>query len=246
MDKSARPHLRHPTRPSLTDSTATRDRLHRDQVGQIIVVTPPPLGHAAHRPLVASALTLTGRSHAVRRIAIILALLVVSSACTNNTVVSTTLPQEGDTPVATTATSTTAPSTTTTTIQAVATGPTDCLEIWPEAVVQSIAGSGFTFFDANETRDACTYWDSASGIALAWQSGDRSGFELSKSLVGATAAGSLDISVCDIGFYTELEGGAIIMEAHSDAQGRTYTATISDDGRAWAVALLDTACQGEL
>ncbi len=215
---------------------------------------------AAHRPLVASAPTLTGRSHTVRRIAIILALLVVSSAGSSDTVVNTTLPQGGDTSVATsddtgvgdegaatTVPSTTAPPTTTTT-QAVATGPTDCLEIWPETVLQAITGSGFKFLDANETRDACTYWDSASGIALAWRSGDLSGFELSKSFVGAAvAAGSLDISVCDIGFYAELEGGAIIMEAHSDAQGRTYTATMSgidlDDARDWAVALLDTVCQ---
>lgn len=187
----------------------------------------------------------------MRRIAVILALVVVSSACSNGTAVTTTLPQADDTGVsdedsATTVPSTTAPPTTTTT-QAPATGPTDCLEIWPETALQAIAGSGFAFMNANEARDACTYFGSASGIALAWRSGDRSGFETSKSFVGAAVAGdSLDISVCDVGFYAELEGGDIIMEAHSDAQGRTYTATMSgidlDDARDWAVALLGTAC----
>lgn len=192
----------------------------------------------------------------MRRLAAILALLVVSTACSNATEPSATLPmgddaavetagnsdksEEGDAPNV--SSTTTKPTTT----QAQSTDPTDCLEIWPESVVQAVTGSGFTFFDANEARDACTYWDSASGIALAWRSGDRSGFDMGRIALGAVSD-VFDIAACDGGFYAELAGAGIIMEAHSDAKGRTYTATMSGtgigDGIDWAVALLDMACQ---
>jgi hypothetical protein len=187
----------------------------------------------------------------VRRLTIILALLVASTACSNAAEVGTTLAQGSDASVDTAddtgeAEAGAVSTTQATTTQPEFTGPTDCLEIWPETVVQAVAGSGFTFFDANATRDACTYWGSASGIALAWRSGDRSDFDIGRISLGAVSD-VFDIAACNGGFYAELEGAGIIMEAHSDAQGRTYTATMSgtgiDDGIDWAVALLDTACQ---
>jgi len=84
-----------------------------------------------------------------------------------------------------------------------------------------------------------------NSVALAWRSGDRVGFDTGKA--GAAAvSGAEDVRVCDAGYYTELEGAGIIMEAHSDGQGRTYTATVTgldpDTARAWASALLEGVC----
>ena len=179
----------------------------------------------------------------MRRFAILLAFFVVIAACGDDDA-STTLPPDADTP-----TETSAPvgdTTATTVLQAVdATGPTDCLEIWPEAAVQAVTGSGIEFFEANADRSACVYLGLPNSLALAWRSGDRFGFDTGKSGVAAVG-GATDIAVCDIGYYTELEGAGIIMEAHSDGQGRTYTATVTgielDTALNWATALLEGVC----
>ncbi len=181
---------------------------------------------------------------------ILLALLLVIGACgDDNTtdLVPPTLETPGDSTAQSGGNTTvpTSPTTSSTVPATSAAGPTDCLEIWPEAAVQAIAGNAYTFLAANNDRSACTYFGTTNGIALAWRTGDRTGFEASMSGAGVVS-GSTDIALCDAGFYTEIQDAVLIMEAHSDAQGRTYTATMSgldsDDAREWAAALLSGVC----
>jgi len=180
----------------------------------------------------------------LRHLAILLALFVVIAACGDDAA-DPSLPADDGTPTETSAPAADPTTTTTPTTPADVGGPTDCLEIWPEEAVQAITGSGVKFFEANVDQSACVYLGLPNSLALAWRSGDRFGFDTGKS--GAAAvSGATDIAVCDAGYYTELEGAGIIMEAHSDGQGRTYTATVTgldiDTARAWASALLEGAC----
>ncbi len=178
----------------------------------------------------------------MRRFAILLTFFVVMAACGDDDAADTTLAPDDGTP---TETSAPVEDTTPTTSPVTVGGPTDCLEIWPEEAVQAITGSGVKFFEANADRSACVYLGLPNSVALAWRSGDRAGFDTGKRGVAAVS-GAEDIRVCDVGYYTELEGAGIIMEAHSDGKGRTYTATVTgldiDTARAWASALLEGAC----
>jgi len=182
----------------------------------------------------------------VRRFAVVLALLLVTAACGDDDG-SGLLPGTTSAPTeVTSAASTAAPAPTASTAGSQASaGPTDCLDVWPEAVVQAVTGSELTFFEANADRSACVYLGLPSSVALAWRSGDLADFEMGKG--GAAAvSGAADIAVCDTGYFTELAGAGVIMEAHSQGQGRTYTATVTglsiDDARDWAAALLGSAC----
>jgi len=191
----------------------------------------------------------------VRRFSTLLCIFLVIAACGDDDAASTTLPLVANTSADTTTTTAsvddttaaqaTSPTSTAPSTEAPITGPTDCLEIWPEVAVQAVAGTEYTFFQANDDRSACTYFNMPNGIALAWRTGDRAGFEASQTGAGVVS-GSTDITVCDVGFYTEIQGAVLIMEAHSDAQSRTYTATMSglesDDAKSWAASLLGSAC----
>jgi len=188
----------------------------------------------------------------MRKIAAVLTIALVIAACGDDDSVGATLPPVDDTPAATSASTVPVATTTAATPPTSApaantpvTGPTDCLEIWPEAAVQAIAGNEYTFFAANDDLSACTYFSMPNGIALAWRTGDRAGFELGKAGAGAVS-GTSDSAVCDAGYAIELPGAGILMEAHSDAQGRTFTATMSgmgvDLGREWSAALLEGVC----
>jgi hypothetical protein len=184
----------------------------------------------------------------MRRVSILLTLLLVVGACGDDdaTPLTSTASTAGTESTVATAATTVAPTVTvsTTGLQA-DDGPTDCLEVWPETVVQAVAGDAFTFFQANADRSACTYFDMPNGIALAWRSGDRADFQLGRSGAGAIS-GATDIAVCDVGYLIELSEVGVLMEAHSETQRRTYTATMSgmdiDLGRDWAVALFEEVC----
>lgn len=144
-------------------------------------------------------------------------------------------------------TATTAVTTTTagTTSTAFPTGPTDCTEIWPEALVQEVAGPSVEFFAANLDGSACTYLGDTGGIALAWRTSTFDDYEEGRT--GASAAAPIvDQDICDAAYSTELAGSTLIMEAYSEAKARTFTATISgtdpEDAVAWASELLSSAC----
>jgi len=181
----------------------------------------------------------------MRRVSILLALLLVVGACGDDD--ATPLTSAASTPgTEPTAATTATPTVTVSTTEPQADeGPIDCLEVWPETVVQAVAGDAFTFFQANVDRSACTYFDMPNGIALAWRSGDRADFELGRGGAGAIS-GATDIAVCDAGYLIELSEVGVLMEAHSETQRRTYTATMSgmdiDLGRDWAVALFEGVC----
>jgi len=184
----------------------------------------------------------------VHRFVVVLALLLVVAACGDDEG-SDLLPGTSATAptVATSTASTpsTAAPTVSTAASQVSDGPTDCLDIWPEAVVQAVTGTDLTFFEANADRSACVYLGLPNSVALGWRSGDLADFEVGKG--GAAAvAGATEIAVCDSGYYTELEGAGVIMEAHSSGNGRTYTATVTglsiDDARDWAAALIGSTC----
>ena len=112
-------------------------------------------------------------------------------------------------------------------------------------MVQGVAGSSFTFFQANADNSACTYTALPDGIALAWRVSDEFGFEESKRGAGITSA-VMDAAVCDAGFFTVLQDAILIMEGYSASQGRAYTATISgldvSNAETWALTLIKAAC----
>jgi hypothetical protein len=180
----------------------------------------------------------------MRRVSILLALLLVIGACGDDDATDPTSPASTPATVSTEAT-TAPPTVTVSTAAQVPQGPTDCLEIWPEAVVQTITASDLTFFEANADRSACVYLGLPNSVALGWRTGDLIDFEVGKSGAGAVS-GAADIAVCDTGYFSELAGAGVIMEAHSAGQGRTYTATVTglsiDDARDWAAALIGSAC----
>lgn len=180
----------------------------------------------------------------MRRIAPLLALILAIAACGDDDATNTT--SAPSTTAASTAT-TPAPTTTaaSTTTGVAFEGPTDCLEIWPEALIQEVAGAAFTFFEANADRSACTYLALPDSIALAWRTGDRANFDASKS--GAAVTGEVvEVPVCDTAYSIEIQGAILIMEAYSESQGRVYTTTISGleltDAAAWSTAILEATC----
>jgi hypothetical protein len=180
----------------------------------------------------------------MRRITLAAAVSLLAAACggdgaaTTSTMATTTT--TGIT--ATTAVTTTTASTAST---AIPTGPTDCTEIWPEALVQEVAGSSVEFFAANEDDSACTYLGDTGGIALAWRTSTFDDYEEGRTGTSAGAP-TVDQDVCDAAYSTELAGSTLIMEAYSEAKARTFAATISginpEDALAWASELLASAC----
>ncbi len=178
----------------------------------------------------------------MKRSAVLFALLIAITACGDDDTATT---QPGSTTTASTATtavtSTTAASGTTTPV-----GTTDCLEIWPESLVQNVTGQQYAFLAANDDFSACTYFAAVSGIALGWRADDANGFEQSR--IGMAALGTVAEApgVCDGAFYAGTEGLTFIMEAYSAAQGRVFTATLTgipnEQAVEWASALLAAAC----
>jgi hypothetical protein len=177
----------------------------------------------------------------------LLAIAVVVVACGGSGAATTSTVPASTTTTATpptNATTTSVAATTSTSAPADA-GPTDCLEIWPESLIQDVAGAGVEFFAANDDRSACTYLGDTGGIALAWRPSSLEDFEESRT--GASATDPIvDREICDAGYSTEPAGPTLIVEAYSEAMARTFTATISgadpDDAIEWATELLTAAC----
>ncbi len=186
----------------------------------------------------------------MRRASVLTALALLVAACGDTAVVP-------DTTGPATAVETSAPTTTTSPTAVVTTTAAplvtaapggdlpDCLSIWPEDVVQGIAGERFTFFQANADRTACIYEAIPNSIALAARSGNLSDFELGRT--ASEGAGAVtDVAVCDAAYFIELPGAGLIMEALDAANGRVYTATIAGTdvggGADWAGQLLGGAC----
>ena len=169
-----------------------------------------------------------------------LALLVAISACGDDT--ATTQPA-GSTTATSVVTSTTRMTTASTPTD---TGPTDCLEIWPESLVQNVTGEQYAFLAANDDRSACTYFAAVSGIALGWRADDANGFEQSRLGMGALRTVTEAPGVCDGAFSNGTEGLTFIMEAYSASQGRVFTATLTgipnEQAVTWASALVAAAC----
>lgn len=142
----------------------------------------------------------------------------------------------------------TEPVATTTETAAIFAGPTDCLEIWPEAAVQAATGAGFTFFEANPDRSACVYTALSDFVALAWRVSDLAGYEQSRLGAGSTGNEVREVAVCDTGFVTELPGAGILMEAFQESQARAYNVTLTgldldlERAEQWGIDLLETAC----
>jgi len=183
----------------------------------------------------------------VKRIAVLLVLALIAVACGDDDTggeapVATEAPTGTEAPATTAPAGTAAPSST----AAAFDGPTDCRDIWPETAVTAVAGAGFGFTSANADASACVYGLSP-GIALAWRTSDQAGFETSRS--GAEITGTAtDAAVCDAGWWVELQGAGIIMEAYSASQGRAYNATITgapldiETWVGWGTELLGSAC----
>lgn len=172
------------------------------------------------------------------------ALLVVAAGCGGDTTTSTTAaptPTTAGTTPTTAATTTTAGATT----SAAATGPTDCTEIWPEDLVQEVAGAGVEFIATNADASACTYLGDMGGIALAWRVSTFDDYQEGRTGSEA-AAPTVDRDVCDAAYSNEPGELTLIMEAYSEESQRTYTATITgadpEDALAWASELLGSAC----
>ena len=176
---------------------------------------------------------------------VLLAFSIVMVACGGSGAATTSNAPPSTTTATTPPTSATTSTAATTTTSAPAdVGPTDCLEIWPESVVQEVAGPGVEFFGANDDRTACTYIGDTGGIALAWR--PSSPEDLEEGRTSASAIGPVvDREVCDVAYSTD-SGLTLILEAYSDARARTFAATISgadpDDALEWATELLAGAC----
>jgi hypothetical protein len=123
--------------------------------------------------------------------------------------------------------------------------PTDCLELWPEVIVQGVAGESYTFFEANNDRSACTYTAIPDSLALSWRADDLTGLEVSRS--GAALTGEVvDSDVCDAAWFTILQDTILILEAYSESHGRVYNVTMSGfdiaNAQVIAEALVGGAC----
>jgi len=181
----------------------------------------------------------------MKRFVVSIALLVAITACGDDDTATT---QPGSTTAATATTTSVVTSTTPTTTASnpTDTGSGDCLEIWPESLVQNITGEQYTFLAANDDHSACTYLAAVSGIALAWRADDANGFEQSRLGMGALGTVTEAPGVCDGAFYAGTEGLTFIMEAYSASQGRAFTATLTgiplEQAVVWAGALHNAAC----
>jgi len=183
----------------------------------------------------------------MRRVTLVAALALVAAGCGGDAATTTSTMAPTSTTAATTVT--TAATTTTadpgTTSSVIPTGPTDCLEIWPEALVQEVAGPSVEFFATNDDASACTYLGDTGGVALAWRTSTFDEYEEGRT--GASAgAPTVDQDICDAAYSTEPGGLTLIVEAYSEPMARTFTATISGadpvDALAWATELLAAAC----
>ena len=176
---------------------------------------------------------------------VLLAFSMVMVACGGNGATTTSTAPASTTTTVTPATrATTSTAAPTTTSPPADSGPTDCLEIWPESVVQEVAGPGIEFFAANDDRSACTYIGDTGGVALAWRSSSPEDFEEGRTSASATGP-VVDREICDAAYSTD-SGLTLIVEAYSDARARTFAATISgadpDDALDWARELLAGVC----
>ncbi|HSM01655.1 MAG TPA: hypothetical protein VK960_04325 [Acidimicrobiia bacterium] len=180
----------------------------------------------------------------MRRIALAATLTLLAAACGGDsaTATSTTAPTTTITTTGIAPTTLTGPSTTST---AAPSGPTDCAEIWPESLVQEVVGPSVGFVAANADASACTYLGDSGGVALAWRTSSLADYEQGRTASSATGE-VVDRDVCDAAYSIEPGGFTFIMEAYSEANQRTYTATISGGGPEvaliWATELLRSAC----
>jgi len=139
---------------------------------------------------------------------------------------------------------------TTTTLVATATipdtGPTDCLDIWPEADVQAVAGDTYVFREANPDRSACTFTSGPAGIILSWRTSDEFGYQQSRTQSEATGDPVESVDVCDAAYVLELQGAILVLETYAADQARAYNATLTgmgmDEARAWAESLVANTC----
>lgn len=179
----------------------------------------------------------------MKRFATLISLLVAISACGDDDTTITTQPAGGTTAATTAAISTTVSDGTTAPTEAAS---NDCLEIWPESLVQNLTGQQFAFLGANDDTSACTYFAAVSGVGLGWRPDDGAGFESGRAALEAAGEVSDAAGVCDGAFYTATDGVIFLMEAYAAAQGRVYAATITgislDQSLPWAEALLNAAC----
>ena len=195
----------------------------------------------------------------MHRLALLLALVLVLAACGDDDTGSTTLPPtDSTTTTSTTAgddgADTTVPSedeTTSTTSSGDPDGTPngaadDCREIWPESLVTAVAGDGYSLIETSDPLDACTFADLPDTITLSFRDEGLEGFEASKQGASAAATAMQDIPICDAAWVGEIAGALVILEAHSAAIGRTFTATMSvtstDQPQAWASSLIHSAC----
>lgn len=187
----------------------------------------------------------------MRRIALLCALVLVVTACGDDAVVTTTVAAA---PGATAA----SPGTTehpTTTGPGGSTEPTvpppadaggDCQEVWPEDLVQTVIGDRFTLLTMNVEANACTYAAIPDSVTLSIRDEDQDAFEAGRFGAEITATTIEDIDVCDGGWIADVAGAVLVVEAHSAAHGRTYTATVTgpdlEAAPGWGTALVGSAC----
>ena len=173
-------------------------------------------------------------------------LLFTAAACTGET----TVGRPVESPVST-ATSITAPPTagtpdTTIPISRTGTEPDapSCLDFWSEALVQTIAGPGFSHTRSSADGSRCEFTGPDGSIATSFRAGDRPALEAARDGATSSAVVADMENVCDTAWITRDDGPRA--EGLSGAQGRIFAATVTGLAEPAAVAseLLSVGCNG--
>lgn len=185
----------------------------------------------------------------MRKIAILITLALVAAACSAPTSTSSVpddapASSEAADPTATTVKPVPENSAQTTippAAEAPDTPDLDCHEIWPEDVVTSVIGTGFSLFSDATSVEACGWLSGSTSVVVAFRSGTLE--DLESSQTGAAFTGELiEVEMCEAAFQVVLQDTITITEALSNGLIYQVTATGLEGASEKSLTLLKEAC----